>query len=57
MGSINVLIGIILNVLGVLLISYYLSLVKKKQDSDLTVNLLGAGIIFIMIGLYYIFKK
>src|SRR5699024_3577936 len=47
MDIINIFIGVLLNILGVLLIKYYLLLLKKKRGGDLGVNLLGAGIIIL----------
>lgn len=57
MDVINVLIGILLNILGIFLIKYYLSLVKKKQPVYITINLLGAGIMFLMIGIALIYNE
>ena len=57
MDIINIFIGVLLNILGVLLIKYYLLLLKKKRGGDLGVNLLGAGIIILMIGIVYIYNE
>lgn len=57
MDVINVFIGILLNILGVLLIKYYLSLIKEKKHGGLSIKAVGAGVIFIMIGVYLILKE
>lgn len=57
MDIINILIGVLSNILGVLLINYYLSLVKKKQHGGLSINLLSAGIGAVIIGVVYIYNE
>lgn len=56
MGVIDVIIGILLIFLGVVLINFYLTLVKKKKHGGLSINFVSAGIGFIMVGIYIIVK-
>lgn len=57
MDIINVVIGLLLILLGVLLVKYYLSLIKKKEHGGLSINLIGAGVIFIIIGISLIVRE
>ncbi len=57
MDIINIILGVLLIILGVFLIKYYLSLVKKKQHGGLSINSIGAGVIFLMIGFTLIIRE
>jgi len=57
MDLINILIGVLLNVLGFFLIKYYLLLVKENKHGGLSINLIGAGIGAIIIGVGLIIKE
>lgn len=53
----NIIIAVLCNILGVFLIKYYLLLVKGKKHGGLIINLLGAGIGAIIIGVSLIIRE
>ena len=57
MDFLNLIIGALLIVLGVLFIMYYNSLVKEKKQGALSFKIRTAGIGLIMIGLSLIVRE
>tara|TARA_R110002072_G_scaffold48716_11_gene133206 strand:+ start:5748 stop:5927 length:180 start_codon:yes stop_codon:yes gene_type:complete len=57
MDIIDVILGVLLITLGIFLIKYYLSLVKKEKHGGLSINLLGAGVGFIIIGISLVIRE
>lgn len=54
---INIALGLLSNILGVLLIKYYFSLIKIKKHGGLSIGLIGAGIGAIIIGISLIVRE
>lgn len=57
MEMLNMLIGVLLNVLGFFLIKYYTLLLKEKRHSGLSINLMWGGIGAIIIGVSLIIRE
>jgi len=57
MDILNIVIGVLLILLGVILVRYYLLLKKEKKHGGLSINAVSAGIGFIMIGVYLIVNE
>lgn len=52
---IDIVLGVAFIILGFVLILYYNGL-KKEHKGGLSINLIGGGIVFLMIGLAFIYR-